>query len=156
MKLASDLCYEVDRNPSLMMHIHTVYIGVNSSLSRNTLWVGIIGAWLSWVLFNSGSSCNIFNLINLGLRWSIMSVHVKNTLRCLLNVLRSKILWWYFCFWRTLEISEISYNFQVKSKGPRIRGTQVKSSVRMKKTQESSKWLFLGNLIPEIDSKAPN
>jgi hypothetical protein len=39
---------------------------------------------------------------------------------------------------------------------PGIRGTQVKSSVRMKKTQESSKWLFLGNLIPEIDSKAPN
>jgi hypothetical protein len=31
---------------------------------------------------------------------------------------------------------------------PGIRGTQVKSSVRMKKTQESSKWLFLGNLIP--------
>ena len=40
--------------------------------------------------------------------------------------------------------------------GPRIRGTQVKSSVRMKKMQESSKWLFLGNLIPEIESKAPN
>ena len=40
--------------------------------------------------------------------------------------------------------------------GPRIRGTQVKSSVRMKKTQESSKWLFLDNLIPEIESKAPN
>ena len=39
---------------------------------------------------------------------------------------------------------------------PRIRGTQVKSSMRMKKTQESSKWLFLGNLIPEIESKAPN
>jgi hypothetical protein len=37
-----------------------------------------------------------------------------------------------------------------------ICGTQVKSSVRMKKTQESSKWLFLGNLIPEIESKAPN
>ena len=37
-----------------------------------------------------------------------------------------------------------------------IRGTQVKSSVRMKKTQDSSKWLFLGNLIPEIESKAPN
>ena len=28
--------------------------------------------------------------------------------------------------------------------------------VRMKKTQESSKWLFLDNLIPEIESKAPN
>ena len=27
---------------------------------------------------------------------------------------------------------------------PRIRGTQVKSSMRMKKAQESSKWLFLG------------
>ena len=40
--------------------------------------------------------------------------------------------------------------------GPRIRGTQVKSSVRMKKTQESSKWLFLDNLTPEIKSKAPN
>ena len=39
---------------------------------------------------------------------------------------------------------------------PGIRGTQVKSSVRMKKTQESSKWLFLGNLIPEIESEAPN
>jgi hypothetical protein len=39
---------------------------------------------------------------------------------------------------------------------PGIHGTQVKSSVRMKKTQESSKWLFLGNLIPEIESKAPN
>ena len=25
-----------------------------------------------------------------------------------------------------------------------------------KKPQESSKWLFLGNLIPEIESKAPN
>ena len=24
------------------------------------------------------------------------------------------------------------------------------------KTQESSKWLFLGNLFPEIESKAPN
>ena len=40
--------------------------------------------------------------------------------------------------------------------GPRIRGTQVKSSVWMKKTQDSSNWLFLGNLIPEIESKAPN
>ena len=40
--------------------------------------------------------------------------------------------------------------------GPRIRGTQVKSSVRMKKTHESSKWLFLDHLIPEIESKAPN
>jgi len=40
--------------------------------------------------------------------------------------------------------------------GPGIRGTQVKSSVRMKKMQESSKCLFLGNLIPEIESKAPN
>jgi hypothetical protein len=39
---------------------------------------------------------------------------------------------------------------------PGIHGTQVKSSVRMKKTQESSKWLFLGNLIPEIESKTPN
>ena len=38
---------------------------------------------------------------------------------------------------------------------PGIRGTQVKSSIRMKKTQYSSKWLFLGNLIPEIESKAP-
>ena len=28
--------------------------------------------------------------------------------------------------------------------------------VRMKKTQESSKWLFWDNLIPEIESKAPN
>ena len=37
-----------------------------------------------------------------------------------------------------------------------IRGTQVKSSVRMEKTQETSKWLFLGNLIPEIESKALN
>jgi hypothetical protein len=35
-----------------------------------------------------------------------------------------------------------------------IRGTQVKSSVWMKKMHESSKWLFLGNLIPEIESKA--
>jgi hypothetical protein len=41
-------------------------------------------------------------------------------------------------------------------KGPGIRGTQVKSSMQMKKTQESSKWLFLGNLILEIESKAPN
>ena len=40
--------------------------------------------------------------------------------------------------------------------GPRIRGTQVKSSERMKKTQESSKCLFLDNLTPEIESKAPN
>ena len=39
---------------------------------------------------------------------------------------------------------------------PRIRGTQVLSSVRMKETQESSKWLFLGNLIPKMESKAPN
>ena len=39
---------------------------------------------------------------------------------------------------------------------PGIRGTQVLSSVRMKKTQDSSKWLFLGNLIPEIESKATN
>ena len=39
---------------------------------------------------------------------------------------------------------------------PGICGTQVLSSVRMKKTQESSKWLFLGNLIPKIKSKAPN
>ena len=39
---------------------------------------------------------------------------------------------------------------------PGIRGTQVKSSVRMIKTQESSKWLFLDSLIPEIESKAPN
>ena len=39
---------------------------------------------------------------------------------------------------------------------PGIRSTQVNSSVRMKKTQESSKWLFLDNLIPEIESKAPN
>ena len=37
-----------------------------------------------------------------------------------------------------------------------IRGTQVKLSVRMKKTHDSSKWLFLGNLILEIESKAPN
>jgi hypothetical protein len=37
-----------------------------------------------------------------------------------------------------------------------ISGTQVKSSMRMKKTKESSKWLFLGNFIPEIESKAPN
>ena len=40
--------------------------------------------------------------------------------------------------------------------GRGICGTQVKSYVRMKKTQQSSKWLFLGNLIPEIDSKGPN
>ena len=40
--------------------------------------------------------------------------------------------------------------------GPGIRGTQVKSSMRMKKMQESSKWLFLGNLILEIESKGPN
>ena len=40
--------------------------------------------------------------------------------------------------------------------GPRICGTQVKSSVRMKKMHVSSKWLFLGDLIPEIESKAPN
>ena len=40
--------------------------------------------------------------------------------------------------------------------GPGIRGTQVKSYVRMKKTQDSSKGLFLGNLIPEIESKAPD
>ena len=33
--------------------------------------------------------------------------------------------------------------------GPGIRGTQVLTSVRMKKTQESSKWIFLGTLIPE-------
>ena len=39
---------------------------------------------------------------------------------------------------------------------PGIRSTQLKSSVRMKKTQDSSKWLFLDNLIPEIESKAPN
>ena len=38
---------------------------------------------------------------------------------------------------------------------PRIRGTQVKSSVWMKKAQESSKWIFLDNLIPKIESKAP-
>ena len=31
-----------------------------------------------------------------------------------------------------------------------------KSSARMKKTQESSKWLFLDNLTTEIESKAPN
>ena len=37
-----------------------------------------------------------------------------------------------------------------------IRGTYLVSSVRMKKTQESSNLLFLGNLIPEIESKAPN
>ena len=37
-----------------------------------------------------------------------------------------------------------------------IRGTQVNSSVRMKKTKESFKWLLLSNLIPEIESKAPN
>ena len=42
------------------------------------------------------------------------------------------------------------------SLGPRIRGTQVKSSVRMKKAQELSKWLILDNLIPKIESKAPN
>ena len=28
--------------------------------------------------------------------------------------------------------------------------------VRMKKTQESSRWIFLDNLILEIESKAPN
>ena len=39
---------------------------------------------------------------------------------------------------------------------PVIRGTQVFSSVRMKKMHESSKWLFLDNLILEIESKAPN
>ena len=39
---------------------------------------------------------------------------------------------------------------------PGIRGTHLKSSVRMKKMQESSNWLFLGNLILEIESKAPN
>ena len=39
---------------------------------------------------------------------------------------------------------------------PGIRGTQVLSSVRMKKIQESYKWLFLGNLNPEIESKASN
>ena len=40
--------------------------------------------------------------------------------------------------------------------GPVIHDTQVKSSVRMKKTQKSFKWIFLGNFIPEIESKAPN
>ena len=40
--------------------------------------------------------------------------------------------------------------------GGGIRGTHLKPSVRMKKTQDSSKWLFLGNLILEIESKAPN
>ena len=60
---------------------------------------------------------------------------------------------------RLLEVpqprqGEIMY--QSSQRGPGIRGTQVKSSVRMKKTQESSKWLFLDNLIPEIESKAPN
>ena len=39
---------------------------------------------------------------------------------------------------------------------PGIRGTQVKSSGRMKKTQYSSKLLFLGNVIPEIELEAPN
>ena len=38
---------------------------------------------------------------------------------------------------------------------PGIRGTHLVSSVRMKKTRESSNMLFLGNLIPEIESKAP-
>ena len=55
----------------------------------------------------------------------------------------------------------MSYTFFVKLllsgyQGPGIHGTQIKSSVRMKKTHESSKRLFLGNLIPEIKSKAPN
>ena len=46
--------------------------------------------------------------------------------------------------------------YLTQASGPGIRGTQVLSSVRMKKMQESSKWLFLGDLIPEIESKAPN
>ena len=48
------------------------------------------------------------------------------------------------------------YQSLLPHSGPGIRGTHLKSSARMKKMQESSKWLFLGNLIPEIESKAPN
>ena len=48
------------------------------------------------------------------------------------------------------------YIVEYMNRRPGIRGTQVKSSMRMKKTQESSKLLFLDNLIPEIEPEAPN
>ena len=44
----------------------------------------------------------------------------------------------------------------ITCKRPGIRGTQVNHLCGWKKMQESSKCLFWGNLIPEIESKVPN
>ena len=61
--------------------------------------------------------------------------------------------------WNTLMYNKSNNCVQIHDMGVLGQGfvaLTLVDEVRMKKTQDSSKWLFWDNLIPEIKSKAPN